>query len=525
MTVLTPVRQRTLLFVRLRSFAGWLFPAALSAFVIARTTFIAGQRLMWTDELLSWYPLSGSFGSMLRATADTINTAPPFYFVVGWIWVAIFGNSAVSVRLFSAIAIAAAIMIMFAVLRRSYGALAAGLALAVVLTDPFLLVQSAQARFHALFVAEVALAILLYQRLATHPRPPRRLLILNGIVHGSMMMTTYVAPLYSLALLAAMLLVSWMRGYDPKPACLSIAAGWLVFLPWLPVFSRHLRMGEPSSWVNVPEPSELWRYFEGYLTYEFWIGTVVFAGLAGLSSVLALIYGGRWRRLGPRRREKPLLILALLLAAVPFVLYLWSRQRGHASIFLERYMLPTLLGWAILLAHLAHRALLPRHDPRRRWLTRGLVYLQAIAATAFIGHGVWKGTHDFLFVTKQEQPPEILARIPAHHPLVVEHIHDFLQWHFYSPQRSRYLFIIDVKAGIQEGGGGPLNHRIMAALKRRFPDQFAEAIPTGEFLATASDFSVRPSSGCQWLPLRLEHNPNFVIERMSDDLWHVRRAP
>ena len=504
------------------SFVYWFVPILLAAYVIARCALLSGARRLWTDELLSWYPISASFGAMLRSTTDTINAAPPLYFVVGWIWAALFGDSALSLRLLSAATTAAAALIMFAVLRRSYRAIAASVALTILLTNDDLLFQSTEARFHSLALAEMALAVLCYQRLVTGPRPTTRLLVLNAILHAAMMMTTYVAPLYSLALLAATLLVSLRHGRDPRPACFSIAAGWLIFLPWWPVFSRHLRMGKPASRFSGPDSLQLAQYFNGYFTSEFWLRAAVLGAVVGLGAVLAVIYRGRSRRLS--LRPEPLLILVPALSAVPFALYFWSRLPGHLSIFHGRYMLPTLLGWAILCAHLVSRALFFGRGIGAPKLRRGFVCLSAVAALAFAGYTVAKGLNDARLAGKPGALPDVLAAVPPNQPLVVEHIHEFLQWHFYSAQPSRLLFVVDLKAGIEQGGGGPLNQRIMAALKRQFPDQFKEVIPSEEFLATASSFSVRPCGGCQWVPLRLERNRDFTIARVNDDLMHVSRV-
>src|SRR5438477_11982047 len=101
----------------------WFLPALLAAAVTAHCAILAGKVLIWADELLSWYPVSGSFGTMLGATTDTINSAPPLYFVAAWFWSHLSGCSPVSLRLFSAVALAAALLILVAVLRTVYGTL------------------------------------------------------------------------------------------------------------------------------------------------------------------------------------------------------------------------------------------------------------------------------------------------------------------------------------------------------------------------------------------------------------------
>lgn len=506
-----------------RGVSQWLLPALLAAGVIARCATLAQKRLLWTDELLTWYPVSGSFGAMLGATTDTINAAPPLYFVVAWFWTFLSGGSVVAPRLFSAVAVAAAFLTMFAVLRRAYGVLPSVLALAVLFADPYLLIQSAEARFHSLFLAEVALGVLLYQRILADRHPPVRLLVANAACHAFMMLTSYMAAFYSTAILGAVLVSSVLLRRNPIRAGSSIVAGWLVFLPWVPVLMTHIRMTK-QGWVPVPTGETLRAYFAGYLNPNFWGYAGILGGAASLAAAAAIIYGGRWRRVGPRRREFSLLLLIPAFAVVPLVVYSWSRRSGGSSMFLERYMLASLLGWAILLAHLAHRALLIRHRPGLRKITWALTAVQIIATALFVAENVRTTVKMARRNTREPMPPDILANAPGNEQVVVEHIHEFMRWHFYSPQPARFVFLLDPEVGQKEKGGAVLNHDILAALKRHFPAKFKGVMPTEEFLRTASSFYVRPYEGFLWTPTRLEHNSAFTIERKSQDLLHVERA-
>jgi mannosyltransferase len=460
---------------------------------------------------------------MLGATTDTINAAPPFYFVLTWFWTSLFGSSVVALRLFSAVAVAAALLTMFAVLRRAYGVLPSVLALVVLLADPNLLIQSAEGRFHSLFLAEVALAVLMCQRLFAHRCPPIGLLVANAATHACMMLTSYMGLFYSMAILGAVLVSSLLLRRNPIRACSSIVAGWLVFLPWVPVLMTHIQMSK-EGWIPVPTVATLHAYFEGYLNSNFWGYAKILAGSACMATAATMFYRGRWCREGARPREIPLLLLAASLAAVPLIVYCLSTRPTASSMFLERYLLASLLGWAILLAHLAHRAFLMRHRLGSRKVTWALSAVQIIATSVFVGYNVRSMVITARHGGREAAPPEILADVPGNEQVVVEHIHEFMRWHYYSPQPTRFVFLVDPEVGRKEKGGGLLNHAIMAALKRRFPAQFKEVMPTEEFLRSASSFWVRPYEGFLWTPTRLENNPAFSIERKSNSLLHVERA-
>jgi hypothetical protein len=194
-----------------------------------------------------------------------------------------------------------------------------------------------------------------------------------------------------------------------------------------------------------------------------------------------------------------------------------------SSLFLERYLLPSLLGWAILLAHLAHRALLMRHRLGLRNVTWTLSAAQIIVISLFVAGSVRQTMIAARQEVRESVPPEIVANVPKNEQIVIELIHEFLPWHFYSPQRARLVFLVDPEVGLKEGGGGPLNHAIMAALKQHFPDQFKEVMTTDEFLRTVSSFCVRHNPGLQWTPTRLENNQAFSIEQRAENLLHVQR--
>ena len=499
----------------------WLLPVFLSAVVIAQCAILSGKHLLWSDELLIWYPASASFGSMLRSTLDTVNAAPPVYFVFIWSWAALFGHSALSLRLFSATALVAAIFIMYFVLRRAYGALAAAVSLALVMANAELLGQSVQVRFHVFFFAEVAVAILLYQRMQARSRPPTRLLVVNAIVHASMAMTSYMAPFYSGAILSGILLTGLVRRRNPLRQCLSLIAGWIVFLPWLPVFARHRQIGRPFSWIRVPDGAELRWYYESYLGANFWLCAAGLAAFAIGGLVLAGIGPVRSRSPGRHVREGPLLMLLPALGLIPFLVYLCSTGAGVSPFFLPRYMLPCLLGWSILCAHAANRVFELGRRLAQPAPARALFAAQALAVVAFVGLSGWE-TVTGAIRADRKTPIDISSTISGDQPVVVERIDEFLNWHFYSPEASRLRFIVDPEVGFQDRGGGLLNHQIMAALKRQFPDRFKEVISTEEFLSTASTFWVK-LGGTHWTPLRLGHNPDFVVEFRDGDFLRVRR--
>jgi hypothetical protein len=498
---------------------------------VARCAILSGKRLLLGDEFFTWYPVSAPFRAMLASTADTLNTSPPLYTVVAWLWAALFGNSAASLRLLSALALAIAVFAMFKVLKRAYGPLAAAAALTVAFVDPELLSQSVSARSYTLMVAEMAIGILFYQRMMMQRRPSFGLLAGNAGVHACLVMTHYFGLIYSGAILAAVLLACLLRRRSPLRASLSIVAGWLVFLPWIPVLQRHLQMGKPTFWIPVPTASDLTGYFGHYINGDLLLLVWLLCALAALAGALAVASGpnhrGKRARLGAvREREMPLLLLALLLSLIPFAIYVVSTRKGGTSSFLDRYMLPGALGWAIVCAHVASRVVRLRSLTTRRARVRILARVQTAAVVLFVGWCSFGLIGAARAEKAQDMPGGLPARVPVTEPVVVEYYYEFLELHFYSPEAPRYLFLIDREAGIETGGGGPANHLIMAALKRNFPDRFKEVVPVGDFLAGATSFWVR-TYRLDWWQIRMAHNPDFVADFAIPErrLLHEQRVP
>jgi hypothetical protein len=511
-----------------RAVLAWTLPVLLSAAFIARCVILSRKRLLFGDEFFTWYPVSAPLGSMLASTADTINTAPPLYFVLGWAWAHVLGSSALSLRLFSALAASGAILAMFAVLRRVYGSLASAVALTVAFIDPELLLQSSEARFYMLLLAEVAAAIVLLQRLVESERPSRGLLAANAGLHACMVMTHYFGLLYSALIMAALVLASLMLRRNPVRGAASVVAGWIVFVPWIPVFLRHLQMGRPSFWIPVPTPSDLAGYYVHFATGDFWLLVIVLCALAALTLGVSMgaapaARGGLARLLAVERREVPLLCIAVLLALFPAAIYLVSIRPGFTSTFLDRYLLPVALGWAILCAHACSRvwrlgagALKPGLLQRARTL----------ACAAFV---VWCGASLVMgaaALSRQEIPPRLPAAAGRTEPVVVEYIHEFMGLHFYAADGVRYRFLLDTEAALKAGGGEPANQQVMAALKRHFPEQFPEVMTSGEFLAGTCGFWVKVHKR-EWWQTRISNDPRFVADSVIPDarLVHVSRRP
>ena len=181
------------------------------------------------------------------------------------------------------------------------------------------------------------------------------------------------------------------------------------------------------------------------------------------------------------------------------------------------------LGWAILCAHVASRAFGVAALTIRPGAARALLAAQAVAVALFVGRCGWNLLDAALLEPAQGLPAALPQSVPLSEPVAVESIHDFLRLHFYSPEPKRYLFLVDREAANRLGGGYPANHLIMETLKRDFPEQFAEVVPSAPFLADSGGFWIMLHDS-RWWRARISTDPGIVSDVMIPKLGLVHES-
>ena len=313
---------------------------------------ISPKKYFWNDELFSWYLLADpSFSHMWKAFSDALNTTPPLYFVVGWAWARIFGASELSLRLFSSLGVSAALVLVWAVLRRVYGSRPAWIGtLVVFLTSEVVLFENAEARMYGLFIALAAGAIYQYERLNGRDRYTGRDLAGVALVHGALVNTHLFGPFYSAAALVAYAMLDLQRRTVRWRIYAAIVIGWLTFLFYLPAFVVQISAGRPRAWLPVPVLGDFIALM-GLTSASF----VDVRFLSLLIAGLALMYAVSADRARdhqpapPPSSQRSLLAMAFAFLAVPVVT--WAISRAIKPIFWDRYMIPSIIGYCIIVAH------------------------------------------------------------------------------------------------------------------------------------------------------------------------------
>jgi hypothetical protein len=127
-----------------------------------------GAQSYWFDEAQAAHELHLSLGSMLSAMVDK-ETAPPLYFVLGWVWVHVFGAGEVGLRSLSALAGTALIPIAYLCGRELVSRRAGLLTAAFVAVSPFMIWYSQEAREYMLVAMFCGASLLWFVRASRDP--------------------------------------------------------------------------------------------------------------------------------------------------------------------------------------------------------------------------------------------------------------------------------------------------------------------------------------------------------------------
>jgi mannosyltransferase len=162
-------RHRLPVVPRLRdvSLEGWLLLALVVVAAAIRIITIDNQSF-WADEALTAYEAGQSFPAMLH-TVTSIETTPPLYFVLIWIWSKAFGTGEVALRSISAIAGVATVPVAYHCARELIDRRAGLIAAALVAVNPFMIWYSQEARAYMLLAALSGTSFLWFLRARRDP--------------------------------------------------------------------------------------------------------------------------------------------------------------------------------------------------------------------------------------------------------------------------------------------------------------------------------------------------------------------
>ncbi|WP_239404977.1 glycosyltransferase family 39 protein [Frankia sp. Cj3] len=249
--------------------AGLAFKAALFVFIaVAVVVRFSARQALWLDEAqsvaIARLPLTGPGTTLFDGLRQ--DGSPPLYYLLLHGWIELFGVGTFAVRALSALMNLAAVGPLFLLARRVVGVRAARVTAVLYLTSPFALYFATETRMYSLVVLLTAAGGLALE--ATLRRRSPGSVAALALCAGMLALTHYWC-FYLLFTVAGWLLLVLAR---PRPAwgvqaplvaLGGIAAGGLVFAPWLGGFSYQMAhtgtpWGEPATFAAIAHAYGQW---------------------------------------------------------------------------------------------------------------------------------------------------------------------------------------------------------------------------------------------------------------------------
>jgi mannosyltransferase len=190
---------------------------------------------LWLDEALSVNIARLPPGELFEALRH--DGHPPFYYLLLHGWMGAFGDGDFAVRALSGIFAVASLPLAWIAGRRLAGVAGARWALLIVALSPYAIRYATEARMYSLLMLLVLAGYLLLSDALIDPRPWRLAAI--ALVSGLLLLSHYWS-LYLLAATGVVLAARWWWRPQQRArtgrVILALAAGGLLFLPWLPGF-------------------------------------------------------------------------------------------------------------------------------------------------------------------------------------------------------------------------------------------------------------------------------------------------
>lgn len=254
-------------------------------------------RSIWFDEAFSW-TLTSQF-SLTEVMARTANDVhPPFYYLVLWVWIRVFGQTLVAMRLLSVVFGTSAVFVSFLVGRAAMRGSSPleraepdasdnepanhgtwlGISFAILMaTSPFQIHWSGEVRMYSLLTLLFLLCVLFGLR-ALHSRQGRGKWWAGFSLTSAAMMYTHNYGLFSFVSLAffflsATLYQDWKTAgssakLSARECLMSLGLACLLYLPWVPTLLHQRSQVVANYWIAPFSLRQLAAAWDGVLFPE-----------------------------------------------------------------------------------------------------------------------------------------------------------------------------------------------------------------------------------------------------------------
>ncbi len=290
---------------RARGLPAWWPLAALTLLAAVLRLADLSQQSFWYDEAFTpVHVLHPSLVATLRSVVHTENS-PPLWYLIAWADSKVFGTGEVALRLPSALAGIATVLLAWAIGRELTGRRATAIAVAAfVAVNPIFVWYSQEARAYGLFVLTGALAMLCFLR-ALHDPTPRGMWLFA--LAGTFALLSHYFAVFLLIPMVLWLLLAQSRRRAALPALGALA---LVGLALVPLISAQ--GGHGTQWIGEWALSSRLEAIPRYYLTDYY-GSALGHGielLIALPIVVGVAYG-LWRVLTPVEERGALIALAI----------------------------------------------------------------------------------------------------------------------------------------------------------------------------------------------------------------------
>ena len=214
----------------------WWALAALVLLAAALRLATLTQQSFWYDESFTpVHVLHTGLGATLKAVVHSENT-PPLWYVLAWVDVRLFGDSALALRLPSALAGIATVPLVWGIGNALSGRRAALIGAAIVAVNPLFIWYSQEARAYGLFVFFAALAMLCFVRLLREPSGARAAWF---ALSGALALLTHYFAVFLLIPMVLLLLRERAARRAALPAAGALVVVGLALLPLISAQGGH----------------------------------------------------------------------------------------------------------------------------------------------------------------------------------------------------------------------------------------------------------------------------------------------
>jgi hypothetical protein len=471
--------------------------------------------MFWGDEIFGRLVLTQpSLSASLHVWREGLDSSGIWFYLFGRIWIAIFGASEISLRMYSAVPTAATAAVVWILARRYYSLLPVAASVSFIFASwATLRWQLSNGRTYGLFVFASSLVLYLIFRgekdetNKTHPLFLLATFAAYSLLAGSQML----GIVYVSAFLAIQMVLD-ARSHRRRPwLYLSAAAAVWVTLCSSANIKATMAIGKPSFWTLRPSLHDLF-----FLNTVFDSKAKIFISAAAL---LALI-------LFRIRRQRVPVYIVLAGFAVLNVLF-FAVSRITTSIYVDRYLLPFSIAAILLLCELLTQ--LQESDAPKPRLRACIAPLFLLLAVAFfflprLNNRIW-----FPFPNYTDG---FLNAMPRDLPIVDTDAGNFTEVEYYhhGTMIQKLFFPVDWEVALDPSNPGGVSGFHEMDNFKKLGIYSNDILSTQKILAENRDFIVLTGTPpTAWLERRILSNPKFSIVKLgtyrcalSDiDVWVV----